>query len=76
MIDLTWVIKLEPQVESSRWYVVLWMVNPPEWSKGLSKADPTRILLPNECKAREWAELVATSFELGNQPWTVDPGSM
>lgn len=76
MIDLTWVIKIDQEPGGSRWRVNLWFANPPAWVTGLTKEDPTRVVFKWEREARDWAEAVATSFEMNKQPWAVDEGSL
>jgi hypothetical protein len=61
-------IKLVPQSESSRWRVIIKVL-------GVS-APPMETLHPSEWVARNWAEKIATSWEMDSKEWVVADDSL
>jgi hypothetical protein len=74
MFDLTWIIKVDEQPGGSRWRVSYWHRNPPAGAPGPS--NPIVVVHRDEWTARQWAEKLATSWEMDGDAWEVDEDSL
>jgi hypothetical protein len=66
---IVYVIKLLPEAESSRWKVFIDVLGP-------TKVPTIETLHPNEWVARNWAERIATSWEMDGKEWVVAEESL